>query len=488
MKYPIIIRSIFLLILLSASPIWSAEFYVGKAVADFTPDRPVYLQGQMRTRISNKTETPVLANILALESREGSKQIDCAIFAALDVCSITVSLNQKIRDELKKALPEFDAENKLILSATHTHTSLATANSYISDRTDVMTGDEAVVFMARKIVPGIVAAWKSRVKAQFSYGLGQAVVAYNRRAVYQNGSAIMYGATNTPTFRAIEGVEDHDVNTMYFWDEKNTLLAMIINVSCPSQMVEGRSTVNADFWHPVRQMIQAKYGKEVCVLGLCGAAGDMSPRPLYQKEAESRMARLRNIDNLTEAARRIVCAVEETYPCAEKAKTPNVPLVHRFAIMDLPQQKIPKELYENFKKQAESYDKKRKEAKDKGAGGPHVLYAWTHRVVERYEAQQGVENPTYPVPVHVLRIGETALCTNPFELYTGFGIQIKARSKALQTFIVQLADNRKLGGYVPTKDAAKRGGYGAIPQSNHVGAEGGQLLVEKTLDLLNPMF
>ncbi len=28
----------------------------------------------------------------------------------------------------------------------------------------------------------------------------------------------MYGNTNDPNFRAIEGVEDHDVSSMFFWD------------------------------------------------------------------------------------------------------------------------------------------------------------------------------------------------------------------------------------------------------------------------------
>lgn len=36
-----------------------------------------------------------------------------------------------------------------------------------------------------------------------------------------------------------------------------------------------------------------------------------------------------------------------------------------------------------------------------------------------------------------------AIATNDFELFTDFGIQTKARSPALQTFIIQLAPNGK---------------------------------------------
>ena len=321
-----------------------------------------------------------------------------------------------------------------------------------------------------------------------AFGLGFADVACNRRAVYKNGSALMYGSTEDKNFRSVEGIEDHDVNSMFFWNAKNELLAMIVNVSCPSQVVEGLRTVNADYWHSVRELIHKKYGKDVVVLGLCGAAGDMAPRPQYLKNAEARMAKLRGTDRLGEVARRIARAVDETYSAVEKTKTADVPLIHRFAIFDLPQQKVSKKLYEEFKRQAANYDQKRKAAKDRGADGPHVFYNWTNRVVKRYEGQQGVANPTYPIPVHAIRIGQTAICTNPFELYTDFGIEMKSRSRAVQTFIVQLSDSRGFSGYLPSAFAVRGGGYGAIPQSNFVGAEGGHVLVEKTLEMLNPLF
>jgi hypothetical protein len=48
-----------------------------------------------------------------------------------------------------------------------------------------------------------------------------------------------------------------------------------------------------------------------------------------------------------------------------------------------------------------------------------------------------------------------AIATDDFELFTDFGIRIKARSRALQTFLIQLAGP---GTYVPTERAARGGG------------------------------
>jgi hypothetical protein len=88
--------------------------------------------------------------------------------------------------------------------------------------------------------------------------------------------------------------------------------------------------------------------------------------------------------------------------------------------------------------------------------------------------------------IHVLRIGDVVICTNQFELFTDYGIRIQARSNALQTFVVQLAAGA--GSYLPTEKAVKGGGYSAVIQSDAVSPEGGQILVDQTVKLINDMF
>lgn len=70
-----------------------------------------------------------------------------------------------------------------------------------------------------------------------------------------------------------------------------------------------------------------------------------------------------------------------------------------------------------------------------------------------------------------LSLGGLVIGTNEFELFTDFGVKMKARSPALQTFLVQMAG---LGGCLPTVRAAKGGGYNAIIQSSRVGPDGGR--------------
>jgi hypothetical protein len=89
------------------------------------------------------------------------------------------------------------------------------------------------------------------------------------------------------------------------------------------------------------------------------------------------------------------------------------------------------------------------------------------------------------VELHVVRIGDAAICTNPFELFTDYGIQIKARSRAVQTFVIQLVGS---GSYLPTERAVRGGGYSAVVYSSVVGPEGGQVLVDWTVEAIDAVF
>ena len=97
-------------------------------------------------------------------------------------------------------------------------------------------------------------------------------------------------------------------------------------------------------------------------------------------------------------------------------------------------------------------------------------------MIERYELEK--TQPTYPMEMHLVRLGNVVFATNSFELYLDYGLRMKTRSPALQTFVVQLTGP---GTYLPSGRSVGGGSYGSVPASNHVGPEGGDLLVEETV-------
>jgi hypothetical protein len=96
------------------------------------------------------------------------------------------------------------------------------------------------------------------------------------------------------------------------------------------------------------------------------------------------------------------------------------------------------------------------------------------------------DNPVR-VRLHVLRLGETAICFNPAELYVEFGLAIKQKSPARITLIAELSDG--WCGYVPTPEAIRHGGYSAAPNRyTRLIPEAGWIMVETTCDLLAQAF
>ena len=69
----------------------------------------------------------------------------------------------------------------------------------------------------------------------------------------------------------------------------------------------------------------------------------------------------------------------------------------------------------------------------------------------------------------------------------GVHLRIQGRSPAILTCVVQLA-GRGQPSYLPTARAVEGGGYSAIIQSNWVGPEGGRLLVDGSVALLEELW
>ena len=82
-------------------------------------------------------------------------------------------------------------------------------------------------------------------------------------------------------------------------------------------------------------------------------------------------------------------------------------------------------------------------------------------------------------------MGDIVFATNPFELFLDFGDRIKGRSKALQTFVVELAGDAT---YLPTERSMQGGSYGAFIAGTAVGPEGGQQIVEATVAAIDELF
>ena len=465
---------------LTALRLSASELHAGAASVGITPKLPVVLAGHKETKIAKTAGSPLAATALALESREGDQTLDQAILVACDLVTIPDQVSLAVRDRLRQRLPDFDSQ-KLILSATHTHTAPVMEDGYYKiPKQGVTQPGEYSAFLIDRVTQAAEKAWRSRTPSKVGWGLGHAVVAHNRRMIYDDGRAEMYGATSRPDFRGVEGVEDHGVEVLFIWDATGKLRATAVNVACPSQELQAEIIVDADFWGPVRETLRARHGADLVVLGWAGASGDQSPRVLYRQRAEDRMRQLRKRSRIEEIAARIVDAWDEAYEGANRERIAGARLVHKIERLALSPRLV-------TEAEAASAVAELKKLSQSPTNTPdrQSLIDQQQAIIDRRRREQNGPTEPYPTEIHVLRLGDVAIATNPFELFTQFGIQIKGRSRALQTFLIQLAGS---GSYVPTESALRAGGYSAGLESNRISPKGGLELVDGTVEAINALW
>ncbi|MDH4239513.1 MAG: right-handed parallel beta-helix repeat-containing protein, partial [Phycisphaerae bacterium] len=422
------------------------SLYVGFSSVEITPKKPVVVIGQMHKRIARSTLDPLTATVLALETRGGGASKEQAIIVSCDVIFIRKQIQQRIRDLVKPQIQDFDV-NKLLLNATHAHTAPGFIDGTFKGLYDV-SKDEGVMkaseygdFFVERVAGAVVQAWRNRKPAGMSWALGHAVVGMNRRAHYFDGSSAMYGNTNAENFSNIEGYEDHAVEMLFFWRPGEKLTGIVINIACTSQETENLSEISADFWHDVREEIRKRYSEDLFILPQCAPAGDQSPHLLFRQKADEIMLKRRGISRRQEIARRIANAVDDVFGLAKEDIKWQLPFRHRVVYLNLPE------------------------------NDPAILPFYETDSIK-------------PIEFHVIRLGDIAIATNPFELYIDYGIRIKARSQAVLTLLVQLSCQNV--GYLPTERGVKGGGYSA--DKFVVGPQGGQILVNETVRTINDLW
>lgn len=474
--------------------------------------KKVSLAGQFYERITDIVESDITATALAVECGE-----EIVVFCSCDLPSTSKLLLDKVREILSKD-KNFPL-SKVILNAIHTHTSYVYANRsdmvkkfgrsldvlnklmpnvkyeklVTYDGDDYVKPEEAYELIAEKIAKAIMLAYDNRKEGGYAQGFGRATVGMCRRVVYSDGSAKMWGDVDTATFEELEGGNDSGIELLFTFDNDKKLTGVIANVACPAQVLEHRSFISSDYFGKVKEYLREKYGKDIFVLGLVSPAGDQCPRDLVRwVEPESPINDPNIIRNDVKARKQdpsmfdisgckligrritneIIYSLESL---TENDYVYDSILKHSVLNIDMPLRRVTLKERDIAVKAIEDFYK---ENGDKPINYKDNAKLHVHAgVVARCEAQDKIE--VVPIEVHVLRLGNVAFATNPYELFLDYGNKIRARSMAEQTFLIQLSCGSF--GYLPTLKAERGSHYSAYVSSGTSGHEGGDLLVRKTL-------
>lgn len=497
----------------------------GWAERNITPDKKVSLIGQFAERISEYVEKPLTVTALAIDNGD-----DQAILVGCDLAVVSWNLLQDVREQLSDNQVGIDPR-KIVMSAIHTHTGpdykglcnrnadktqtaiglraafeqfLSPGQKYIeknniSSNPEIATKEEVWELLMQQIPAVILEAWNNRKAGSFSNGFGRAVVGLCRRTTYNDNTAQMWGDTNTAVFEALEGGNDSGIELLYLFDEANALTGIVVNLACPAQCVQHRHFVSPDFWGEVKVRLRKYFGEHIFMLPLCSAAGDQCPIDLVRwvephsdlndpnitrnnppkRKADPSMF---DLDGMYKVGKRVANEIIDVWEEGLDDPQTNPVFEHNVIDMQLPLRRAT--LTDLHKAQQGIKDYLR----DKN--GADVDYNDVAKlqihvgVINRMKIQEVID--TVEAEVHVIRMGTIAFASNPFELFLDYGNQIKARSSAEQTFLIQLANGTE--GYLPTAKAEDHGHYSAFIASGQVGHVGGEQLVRETLQNIRKLF
>lgn len=500
-----------------------SKILIGWAEESLVPDKKVSLAGQFYERISESVESEICATAMALEA-DGEQMI----VVSVDMEGFPEALVKLAREKFAKLTNEIDPR-KLIIAATHTHAAMKVAGRgeaksksgqivdaraamleeflpkgklYVANVTsgdDILTPEEGTELVTDKIALAAKAAWDNRQESYYTNEFGRAAVGMCRRVCYDDGSAQMWGDTNTANFVSLEGGNDSGIELIYTFDADKNLTGIVANIACPAQILEQRNFISADYWGRTKAILREKLGDGIYLLGLCGAAGDQCPRDLVRwvtpempiddpnvkrehvikHKADPSMY---DVSGCNKVGKRIANEIISVYEDITTLKDEAV-FEHKIINMDLPLRRVTMQDYDHAVREIEYYIEKNKDKEAYTFEDSAILNVHIG-TIRRYREQQTKNVVT--AETHIIRFGDISISTSPFELFLDYGNIIKARSFSQQAFIVQLCCGGL--GYLPTEKAEKGGHYSAYVSSGQVGHEGGDILVRRTVEEINQLF
>jgi len=499
-----------------------SKLYFGWSEISITPDKKVSLSGQFAERISQYVEKPLMATAMAVSSED-----EQMVLVSTDLVGVPLNLVAAIRDNFAGNKDGLDPE-KIVISAIHTHTgpvfprvnrtaTCGMSNSYramleeqlppgrkyvenakITNNDDIATDEEVYQLLIDRITQVIREAWANRKPGAYSNAFGRAVVGHCRRACFSDGSAQMWGETNTAVFTELEGGNDSGIELLYVFDEKNELTGIVANIACPAQCVEHRLFVSPDYWGEVKMRLRKHFGDHIFLMSQCSAAGDQCPVDLIRwvepesdvndpninhKNPIKRKAdpSMFDLSGMYITGRRVANEIIQVFDDGLDEPISDTVLEHHVQMMQLPLRRATLTDVKNAKRAIREYIS---EVEGDVNFNDSAMLQVHLGLLRRAELQELMD--ILDTEVHTVRLGNIAFATNPFELFLDYGNRIKARSHAEQTFIVQLAC--ECYGYLPTEKAEKGGHYSAYVASGNVGHEGGDMMIRIMIDHVNRMF
>ncbi|QDU10125.1 hypothetical protein [Gimesia aquarii] len=420
------------------------QIKVGFAERDITPEIGMEQPGGYGKSFHRSFHDP--CKVRAAVFDKGKHVVAVVSLDALFIRRVTVNEIRK-RVQAKCKIPA----DSILLHATHSHSSgpmgmiLPGEYDHASDFVQELayekssTADSAYLeTVVDQSVEAICDAFKKRNASKCGAGVGiEEQVAFNRRFFMRNGLSFTHPRPGNPDIVKPAGPVDPEVGVIGVWDEQGELKGCIVNFVCHATTNPGG--ISANYIYYVEQVIRGVFGKDVIVVFLAGASGDVTQvdnLSKFQRRPSEESARFVGGRVGAEAVKVLLSMPRGNFETvASKTK-----------MLKIPRRKPNPE---RVKKAIETV----KAGSAKSGAVDWVFAKETVLLDARLQKE-----PVAEVEIQAVQLGPVVLLTDPAEFFCQLGLDIKAGSPFPITFPVSLANG--CVGYVPTKEAFDKNGGG----------------------------
>lgn len=319
-----------------------------------------------------------------------------------------------------------------------------------------------------QVMTAVVMADRRKQPARLCIGRGfEDQVAFNRRFRMANGRTVTHPGKGHPDIVEPAGPMDPDVGVIAAWDINDKLIGCVVNYACHGTCYGGG--VSADWIYYLEQTVQSVMGRQVPVVFLNGASGDITqidnrslrPFPMECGETGARRVGLRVG---AEALKVLVSAEKgDCFTVAARSEDILVPIRKPSPKSLAIAQALCERVLSEPNKTTEFHFAK-------------------ERLILDYMASK---SDTQTLEIQAVQVGPAVILANPAEYFCQYGLDIKKRSNFPYTFVVELANGSC--GYVPTEDAfdpVHGGGYETVLTAySHLAPAAGRAILDTCLKL-----
>ncbi|MEK6781175.1 MAG: neutral/alkaline non-lysosomal ceramidase N-terminal domain-containing protein [Bacteroidota bacterium] len=439
---------------------------IGIGEINYTPEIGLDMAGNYRGNdyASRGVHDPLYAKAMVAANEKGDK----VALLTVDICYIPKESVEMMRAYI--ASNTTIAPANIMIMATHTHSGPVSDLNAPKAKEYLTKAADAVVKADEDVRPTVLSVGRTTEDR----------VSHNRRLKCKDGTTHMCWEKFEPGF-VIEpwGPIDPELITLSIAQEGKPI-GVIVNFACHATTLTGNNWLySADYPGYLGEAIQRVKGKNFMPMffnGCCGNVTQVDYRigfPDTYQECQRigyilGVSALEAINNEKPVSSDVIAISKEMVP------------LKRLTITD-----------EQFSWAQAIMKKVEKEGMPplQADGIPDAQYAkdW----IDMRASQDHVDS----LEVMVVRIGDTAFVGLPGEMFTEFGIEIKAKSPCKNTMVMGLTNDEKA--YFPTKESFTQGpegftpmitGYETTPGTTKYEIGSGEKLAESALRQLNTLF